>query len=523
MTGQDQATRKEALRALIVEDDALVRKMLEDVLSPRFSLAVAEDAESALVHLKDDGPFDLIVTDFQLPRGSGIDLLEQSIELCPDAVRMLITASQSMEVAQEAVNRAKVDRFFVKPLPLDDLLELAVNTVRERRARQQLDRRMAAYRESTPAQKARILVVDDDQGTLTVFETVLAEAGYEVTCAKDGQTALDQLGARTFELLLVDQRLPDGSGLELLVLARQIHPDLVSILITAFSSADSAIEAMEAGAYDYIRKPLQDIDSLPRTVRRAADHQALLRDRQRLLVDLVNVNETLVAAQQDLRRQLEDTLLMQDATVMGFTRLAEYRDMETGEHLERMRNYSRIIARELEGTAGFEEIDDAFVEAIYKAAPLHDIGKVGIPDAILRKPGALTPDEWEVMRTHARIGGDTLEEAERRTGRNDRASLLHFGKHIAYFHHEKWSGEGYPFGKKGEDIPVEARIVTVADSYDAITSKRVYKPSFPHSEAREIMLRLSGSQFDPRMIEAFLGAEEKVLEVRRKFANDELV
>ncbi len=206
---------------------------------------------------------------------------------------------------------------------------------------------------------------------------------------------------------------------------------------------------------------------------------------------------------------------------MSLTRLAEYRDLETGAHLDRMRSYARLIAEELVGRPGFDRVDEAFVDAIYRAAPLHDIGKVGIPDRILCKPGRLSPAEWEVMRTHPVIGGQTLEEAVLNAGHDTDDSILQIGKNIAYYHHERWDGSGYPFALTGTEIPLEARIVAVADSYDAITSRRVYKPSVPHDEARQILERLAGVKFEQVLVDAFLVRETEILKIRDRYSDED--
>ena len=517
--------------ALVVDDDGSIRRMLMDALGTIFEVEGARSGEQAL-DLLAARSFDLIVTDQMMPGMTGTELLDRSLSLRPDAVRMLITASREIENAMEAINLAKVDRFFVKPVRLAELRQQAVDAVQQRRAERDLRARIESLRSIEARQAAvlpRILVVDDDDGAVTIFQTILEEAGYEVVVEQTGRGALDQLGSRQFNLLLMDKNLPDISGIEVMRLARSMHPDIEAVVVTAYASTESAIEAIEAGAYDYLRKPLEDIEVLPRIVHRALERQALGRERQRLLMDLIETNQVLTStneelreAQSRLRRKMEEMDLLQDATVMGLTRLAEYRDLETGEHLERMRNYARLIAEELLGTALFPDVDEAFVEAIYKAAPLHDIGKVGIPDRILLKPGKLTTDEWTVMRTHPTVGGETLEEAERRAGPGSPTGLLTMGKHIAFFHHERWDGSGYPFGRKAEEIPLEARIVAVADAYDAITSRRVYKPSIPHARARSILLEASAKHFDPRIVEAFLAREKDVLAVKAEWAGNEV-
>lgn len=208
-----------------------------------------------------------------------------------------------------------------------------------------------------------------------------------------------------------------------------------------------------------------------------------------------------------------------DVSIFSLARLAESRDMETGAHLERMSNYSRVLADEVSTFEQYRtEMNSDYVDAIYRSSPLHDIGKVGIPDSILLKPGKLTPDEWAIMKAHSTIGGDTLRDAETRLEAPGE-TFLTLGKLIAYYHHEKWDGSGYPEGLSGEQIPLSARIVALADAYDAITSKRCYKEAESHEVARAEIIRSSGSHFDPDIVEAFLSVEDEFQAIHRAFAN----
>jgi len=203
-----------------------------------------------------------------------------------------------------------------------------------------------------------------------------------------------------------------------------------------------------------------------------------------------------------------------DVLVFALARLAESRDDDTGGHLERICGYTRVIAQALRSHPRFQHLlDDAYLDDLYRSAALHDIGKVGIPDAILQKKGRLTREEFEIMKTHTVIGGDTLKRAERRI---ENLGLLKIGTEIAYHHHEKWDGQGYPFGLSGEDIPIPARIVGLADVYDALTSKRCYKEAYSHEVAREYILKSSGRHFDPGVVRAFLDSERQILEIRRR-------
>lgn len=200
---------------------------------------------------------------------------------------------------------------------------------------------------------------------------------------------------------------------------------------------------------------------------------------------------------------------VQDVTIFSLARLAESRDQETGDHLDRIRSFCYLLADHLYQNKKFpEEITPAFIYDIYHTSPLHDIGKVGIEDKILLKPGKLTEREFEVMKQHTVIGGKTLFDAEKQLTKGD-SSFLSMGRKIAYFHHEKWNGSGYPYGLKREDIPLCARIVAVADVYDALTTKRIYKEAFPHSDAKQIIVDNKETHFDPVLVETFLALEEK--------------
>ncbi len=219
-------------------------------------------------------------------------------------------------------------------------------------------------------------------------------------------------------------------------------------------------------------------------------------------------------ANEDLKsevdRQVAEGLAKRDALIFGLAKLADYRDTDTGSHLERIGRYARLLADQLR--PAHPEIDDAWTERLVLASSLHDIGKVGIPDAILLKPGALTPEEREVMQTHTLIGADTLMAIRRKLGEDP---FLDMGVEIAMQHHEKWDGTGYPFGLMGETISLAARIVAMADFYDAVTSERVYKAAMPHEEAHNLILSLRGSHFDPGVVDAYLACAARFDAIRR--------
>ncbi len=222
--------------------------------------------------------------------------------------------------------------------------------------------------------------------------------------------------------------------------------------------------------------------------------------------------------EQQLIERLRDVQLAQDAAIIGFAKLAECRNPETGVHLERMREYCRILAQQMAGQPKYSsDIDDNYVDTLYKSSPLHDVGKVGIPDSILLKPGKLTREEYQIMKTHTIIGGDALKAAENKLpGR----SFLTLGKEIAYHHHEKFDGTGYPFGLSGEAIPLCARIVALADAYDALTSKRVYKDVVSPEESKRRLLTDRGKHFDPDVVDAFLAREPDFLRILHQFTEE---
>ena len=331
----------------------------------------------------------------------------------------------------------------------------------------------------------RILIVDDEAVSLEVLKLALVHAGHEVDCATDGREALSVLAKGEYQLIISDWEMPNLNGLGLCraIRGRQLGSYVYIILLTARNGSASIVEGLAAGADDFISKPF-DPDELMARVR---------------------VAERIVS------------LETRDMTIFALAKLAESRDSETGEHLERVQNYSRLLADHLLRTGQYpDEIDPSFVKLIYETSPLHDIGKVAIPDCVLLKPGRLSDEEFDIMKTHTTMGAQTLEAAARRY---PRAAYLRMAREIAESHHEKWNGTGYPKGLAGDQIPLSGRIVAVADVYDALVSKRVYKGAFTHLTARAIILEGKGNHFDPALVEAFLAVEKQFIEVHQHFSN----
>jgi putative two-component system response regulator len=334
----------------------------------------------------------------------------------------------------------------------------------------------------------RVLIVDDDEIARDLLSEALIGAGYEVSAAKDGREALEILRTGVFRLVISDWEMPEMSGLELCRRIRERHFSsyVYIMLVTSRDGTDNVVEGLSAGADDFITKPF---------------HPAELCVRVRAGVRLLSLES-------------------RNVTIFTLAKLAESRSPETGAHLERMREYCKILAERLSRNKKFSDVIDAdFVHLIYLTSPLHDIGKVGIQDSVLLKGGPLTDKEFEIMKSHVRIGADTLAAA---ASYQPDAEFLRMAHDIALTHHEWYDGSGYPQGLVREEIPICGRIVALADVYDALTAKRVYKNAFTHDVAKSVILEESGAHFDPDVVDAFIEAEQEFINVHKHFADLEL-
>jgi putative two-component system response regulator len=299
--------------------------------------------------------------------------------------------------------------------------------------------------------------------------------------AKDGCEAFELIRTGRYHLVVSDWEMPEMTGVEL---CRQIRRRRSSgyvyvILLTSRCGTQNVIEGLNAGADDFISKPFQPQELCVR-----------LRVGERVL-----------------------SLESRDMTIFALAKLAESRDPETGAHLERIREYSLLLAQKLSQREEFcDQVDGDYAQLLYLTSPLHDIGKVGIPDRVLLKPGRLTKDEFEIMKRHTVIGGETLDTV---SDAHPGAQFLQLARDIAWTHHERYDGSGYPRGLAGEEIPLCGRIVALADVYDALTTKRVYKSAYTHESARSTILEGDGTQFDPAIVEAFLAQESHFITVRQ--------
>ena len=358
--------------------------------------------------------------------------------------------------------------------------------------------------------KCTVLVVDDTPGNLSLM-SVLLRPDYKVKLAPTGERALQIVAAEKPDLILLDIMMPDMDGYE--VLRRlQFNPeteDIPVIFLTAMSATDDETVGLELGAVDYITKPVNPAI----TMARVRNHLQLKRARDLL----AHHNHFL---EQEVANRTRALAELQDATIRAMASLAETRDNETGNHIRRTQHYVEALARKLQDHPRFrDELTEDAIQVIFKSAPLHDIGKVGIPDRILLKPGKLTPEEFEIMKTHTTLGRDAIVAAETETTQNN--PFFRYAKEIAYSHQEKWDGSGYPEGLVGNTIPLSARLMAVADVYDALISERVYKAAFSHETAVEIIRDGRGSHFDPDMVDAFLSLSEEFRRIAQQFADSE--
>ncbi|MGE5255103.1 MAG: response regulator [Hyphomicrobiales bacterium] len=349
----------------------------------------------------------------------------------------------------------------------------------------------------------KVLLVDDNTANLQVLRENLDGLGYKLLIAKNGKSALEIVQKARPDLILLDIMMPEMDGYEVCrrLKAAEETRHIPVIFLTAMADAQDEAKGLAIGAVDYITKPIN-----PELVRaRVRNHLELKRHRDRL-EDLV-------------RSKTREVLLTQAVMIESLATLAEYRDPETGGHIKRTQNYVKALAVHLKDHPRFQaELDEKTIELLYLSAPLHDIGKVGVPDQILLKGGRLDDAEFEQMKKHTLFGEEALRLTEQKLGRS---TFLHLAREIAASHQEKWDGSGYPRGLKGTEIPVAGRLMALADVYDALISKRIYKPPMPHEKAVEIIRQGRGTHFDPDVVEAFLALEDTFRNIALTFADCE--
>lgn len=356
-----------------------------------------------------------------------------------------------------------------------------------------------------------ILIVDDVPENLAVLGMLLREAGYRVKAANSGRAAMRFAGLATRpDLILLDVMMPKMDGYA--VMARlQADPatrDIPVIILTALGDADDEERGLQRGAADYITKPFRPAVVLARV------HTQLQAKQAHDWLRYQNCD-----LEAEVARRMAENDIIQTVSIRALAHLAEIRDPETGNHILRTQGYVRLIATRLKDHPRFTDVlNDSYIDLLARSAPLHDIGKVGIPDSILLKPGKLTPLEWTIMQTHSRLGAQAIERTEQDI--EQPVPFLVLAKEIAHWHHERWDGSGYPDGLAEDNIPVSARIMALADVFDALISRRVYKSPMSFDEARDIIVSGRGKHFDPAVVDSFLAGFEDYVGIATRYSDD---
>jgi len=353
--------------------------------------------------------------------------------------------------------------------------------------------------------RSNILVVDDSLSSLRLLAGTLKKQGYKVCSVPSAKQALKAAESDPPDLILLDIIMPEMDGYEVCrrLKENKTLKEIPVIFLSTLNRTKDIVKAFTVGGVDYVTKPFKIQE-----VKARVEAQLKLRQLQR---DLEKHNRQLNELVQEQIKEISDS---QMATIFSLAKLSESRTDETGKHLERIQTFCQRLAAKLREDPRFRgQIDEAFITAIFRASPLHDIGRVGIPDYIILKPGKLTPEEFEVMKTHTLIGAQTLEAVRLQHPKN---TFVGMGIAIIRCHHEKWDGSGYPLGLSGKSIPLSARIIAVADVYDILRSKLCYKQPFGHNESVEIIRQGSGIHFDPHIVKAFLELQDEFRMIREK-------
>jgi putative two-component system response regulator len=361
-------------------------------------------------------------------------------------------------------------------------------------------------------EKSTILVIDDTPDNLSLMSALLKDI-YKVKVANHGAKGLKiATSENPPDLILLDVMMPDIDGYQVCrqLKANDAARDIPVIFLTAKSEEDEEQKGLELGAVDYITKPINPSIVLARIktqlqLKAAAD---FLKDKAAYL-------------EEEVAKRTQEVMAIQDVTILTMASLAETRDSDTGNHIRRTQYYVKALAEKLRANPRFSAfLTDQNINTLFKSAPLHDIGKVGIPDRILLKPGRFEAHEMEIMKTHTTLGRDAIQQAENALGVE--VEFLTVAKEIAFCHQEKWNGSGYPSGLSGDDIPISARLMAVADVYDALVSRRVYKEGMPHEKAVQIIIDGKGNHFDPDMVDAFIEIQGEFMAIGQRYHDTDI-
>ena len=490
-------------KILIVDDEASIRMLLTDVLEAVGNVAIeAKDGREAVETARAANP-SVILMDVQMPVMDGITavkILKSDPTLC--AIPVVAVTAQAMNGDRERLLAAGFDEYLGKPVSIDEFRNVVSRLAKTTPVKEACAERAPEIRVS-PARKsatAKVMVVDDDDRLRALLEARIESMGHEVVLAVDGEDAVEKANIELPDLILLDVMMPKLDG----IAAAQRLKDspqtghIPIVMVTALGAVQDRVRALDAGADDFLTKPVDPIELKARVqsllkIKAYNDH--MRHYQQELESEVARKTESLQGALHKIQEFTFDT-------IYRLSRAAEYKDEDTGAHVRRVSHYAAAISRQMGQT-------DAFTEMLLYAVPMHDVGKIGIPDNILLKPGKLNPDEWQTMQMHTEIGPALLAGSDR--------ELLQMAATIAWTHHERWNGSGYPRGLRGEDIPLVGRITAVADVFDALCSKRPYKEAYSVEKSLDIIRAKIGQHFDPRVVEAFLDVLPEILTIKEKF------
>jgi PAS domain S-box-containing protein len=492
---------------LIVDDDSIIVALLENLLkSEGFEITSASNGKEALERiahssLYKSGKPDLILLDIDMPVMDGYQTCKKvrgrkEYESIPI---IMVTAESDKKVIKKLFSIGAND-YILKPYESEELLARILAHIRVKELIEERDRlysQAEIYFQSYKRSNDATMITDTEGYIVDINQAFVNFYGYskEEVIGKKPNILRDPHSTNgIFENMWTDILNPEKGYWkgEIMNLTKDKREIPIILSITTIMREGNVIGYMGIALDITARKQLEDT--------------------------LREYNRTLEQSVMERTKEIENT---QNATIIGLAKLAEYRDPETGGHLERIRNYCFIVSQELGSREKYKEfIDKHFIDSIYKSSPLHDIGKVGIPDSILLKPGRLTLDEFEIMKTHTVIGGDAISTAEKKL-EEQKSSFLSMGKEIAYYHHEKFNGAGYPYGFKEDKIPLSARIMALADVYDALRSKRVYKEAWSHESTKDTIIKETGKHFDPDVVDAFLKLEEEFIKIKDRYHSEE--
>lgn len=524
-------------KILFVDDEALLLEGIKRQLRREYEVTIAVGAQAGLETLAQNGPFAVVVSDFNMPGMDGIQFLSTVYQHYPQTILIMLTGRAELDVAVNALHTGHVSRFLNKPCPKEILLETLNDGLEQYRLREserilQAQLQLANQKlhdlntqlELIVAQKTRALNLQyqyarsmtqmhNSAAIIVALKhalsnlTGVAEINVWLSPQLDGQFKC-YFPEQPEIVTLVGQNL-DGGILETTLAQKQIWHSASS------SVRPTALELTLFTGQPYLSIPLLCEQGVLGLINLAGTELNLEQDILETLAGMATTTAT--ALQSHWNREAFDDA--QDAIITALAKLSEYRDPETGAHLLRLKKYSTLICEALAQTDSYRDIiTPAFTQDLVRSSPLHDIGKVGIPDAILKKPGRLTPEEFEIMKMHASIGGDTLRSVFEQYPSQ---GFIKCGMEIAYGHHEKWDGSGYPLGIQADAIPLAARILALVDVYDALTTQRVYKPAFPREKAVSIIVEGKGSHFDPDLVDAFLAKEADFHRIAVEMADTE--